>query len=47
MLRTVSDQTTLWESVIPECLMGLPRDLAEIDVELPPVQRAGQLGRSR
>jgi IS5 family transposase len=31
MLRTVSDQPTLWESVIPECLMGLPRDLAEID----------------
>ncbi len=31
MLRTVSDQPTLWESVIPECLMGLPGDLAEID----------------
>ena len=31
MLRTVSDQPTLWESVIPECLLGLPGDLAEID----------------
>lgn len=31
MLRTVNDQPTLWESVIPECLMGLPGDLAEID----------------
>ncbi len=31
MLRTVSDQPTLWESVIPECLMGLPGDLGEID----------------
>ena len=34
MLRTVSDQPTLWESVIPECLMGLPGDLAAIDVLL-------------
>ncbi|MGH9190874.1 MAG: transposase, partial [Acidimicrobiales bacterium] len=31
MLRTVSDAPTLWESVIPECLMGLPGDLADID----------------
>lgn len=31
MLRTVSDAPTLWESVIPECLMGLPGDLGEID----------------
>lgn len=31
MLRTVSDQPMLWESVIPECLMGLPGGLAEID----------------
>jgi len=31
VLRPVSDQPTLWESVIPECLMGLPGDLAEID----------------
>lgn len=31
VLRTVNDQPTLWESVIPECLMGLPRDLADID----------------
>ena len=34
MLRTVSDRPTLWESVIPECLMGLPGDLAEIDALL-------------
>jgi len=34
VLRTVSDQPTLWESVIPECLMGLPGDLAEIDALL-------------
>ena len=34
MLRTVSDQPTLWESLIPECLLGLPGDLAEIDVLL-------------
>ena len=34
MLRTVSPQPTLWESVIPECLMGLPGDLGEIDVLL-------------
>ena len=34
MLRTVSDQPTLWESVIPECLLGLPGDLAEIDALL-------------
>ena len=34
MLRTVSDAPTLWESVIPECLMGLPGDLGEIDVLL-------------
>lgn len=31
MIRTVSPQVTLWESVIPQCLMGLPGDLAEID----------------
>ncbi len=31
MIRTVSPQPTLWESVIPQCLMGLPGDLAEID----------------
>ena len=34
MLRTVSPQPTLWESVIPECLLGLPGDLAEIDALL-------------
>jgi transposase, IS5 family len=34
VLRTVSDAPTLWESVIPECLMGLPGDLAEIDALL-------------
>jgi Transposase domain (DUF772) len=34
VLRTVSDAPTLWESVIPECLMGVPGDLAEIDALL-------------
>ena len=34
MLRTVSPQPTLWESVIPECLMALPGDLAHIDALL-------------
>jgi len=31
VLRTVSPSPTLWESVIPDCLLGLPGDLAEID----------------
>src|SRR5437667_5218583 len=31
VLLTVSPQPTLWESVIPQCLMGLPGDLAGID----------------
>jgi IS5 family transposase len=31
VLRTVNDGPTLWESVIPQCLLGLPGDLAEID----------------
>ena len=31
MLRTVNDGPTLWEAVIPQCLLGLPGDLAEID----------------
>jgi IS5 family transposase len=34
VIRTVSLQPTLWESVIPQCLMGLPGDLAEIDALL-------------
>ena len=34
MIRTISPQPTLWESVIPQCLMGLPGDLAEIDALL-------------
>jgi len=34
MLRTVSAQPTLWESVIPECLMALPGDLAHVDALL-------------
>jgi transposase, IS5 family len=38
MLRTVSDQPTLWESVIPECLMGLPGDLGDIDALLDDVR---------
>ncbi len=31
MLRTISPQPTLWESILPECCLGLPGDLAEID----------------
>ncbi len=31
MLRTVCPSPSLWESVIPDCLQGLPGDLAEID----------------
>jgi len=34
VLRTVSPQPTLWEAVIPECLMALPGDLAHIDALL-------------
>ena len=34
MLRTVNASPTLWESVIPECCLGLPGDLAEIDALL-------------
>ncbi len=34
LIRTVSPSPTLWESVIPQCLMGLPGDLAEIDALL-------------
>ncbi len=38
MLRTLNDGPTLWESVIPECCMGLPGDLAEIDAYLDDVR---------
>ncbi|GAC1595813.1 MAG: hypothetical protein NVS3B21_19170 [Acidimicrobiales bacterium] len=31
VFRTTSPQATLWESVVPEGLMALPGDLAEID----------------
>ena len=31
MLRTINPQLTLWESVLPECCLGLPGDLAQID----------------
>src|SRR5436305_13630084 len=31
VLLTVSPQPTLWESVIPQCRLGLPGDLAGID----------------
>jgi len=31
VLRTINGQQTLWEAVIPECLLGLPGDLADID----------------
>ena len=31
MLRTVNPQPTLWEAVIPECLLPLPGDLGRVD----------------
>jgi len=31
VLRTINPQLTLWESILPECCLGLPGDLAEID----------------
>ena len=31
VLRTISPQPTLWDSILPECCLGLPGDLAEID----------------
>jgi IS5 family transposase len=31
VLRTISPQLTLWESILPQCCLGLPGDLAEID----------------
>ena len=31
MLRTISPQPTLWESILPECCLGLPSGLAEVD----------------
>jgi len=34
MLRTISPQPTLWEAILPECCLGLPGDLAEIDALL-------------
>lgn len=34
MLRTASPSPTLWESVIPQCPLGLPGDPAEIDALL-------------
>ena len=31
MLRTINPQLTLWESILPQCCLGLPGDLAAID----------------
>src|SRR5688500_15164227 len=31
VLRTINPQLTLWESILPQCCVGLPGDLAEID----------------
>jgi IS5 family transposase len=31
VLRTISPQPTLWESILPECCLGLPAGLAEVD----------------
>ena len=46
MIRTVSPQPTLWESVIPQCLMGLPGDLAEIDASSTTSGSSSRSGRS-
>ena len=34
MFRTVSDQVSLWESVLPPELLKLPDELARVDVLL-------------
>jgi IS5 family transposase len=34
VLRTISPQPTLWESILPACCLGLPGDLAAIDALL-------------
>jgi hypothetical protein len=34
MLRTVGDQPTLWEAILPEDLRRLPLELARVDVLL-------------
>jgi IS5 family transposase len=34
VLRTISPSATLWESILPQCCLGLPGDLAEIDALL-------------
>ena len=34
MLRTVADQSMLWEAILPEELRRLPAELARIDVLL-------------
>jgi len=31
MLRTVSEQPTLWESILPEPLLRMPAELAAVD----------------
>ena len=34
MLRTVADQPTLWEAILPEELRRLPEELARVDALL-------------
>jgi hypothetical protein len=34
VLRTISPSPTLWEYILPQCCLGLPGDLAEIDALL-------------
>ena len=31
MLRTVSEQPTLWESMLPEAVLGMPAELEAVD----------------
>ena len=34
MFRTIGDQPSLWESLLPEEVLRLPRELAQVDVLL-------------
>ncbi len=31
MLRTINAEPTLWDAILPECCLGLPPGLAEVD----------------
>lgn len=44
MLRTVADQPTLWEAILPDELRRLPMELARVDVLLSLATVMGPLG---